>query len=150
MIAVAQVVEGANVSKYGQVNNKRRINKGLIVLLGISKTDTEKDVDKLMTKLLNLRIFPDENEKINLNIRSIDGEILLISQFTLLANLKGNNRPDFSKAADKELATKLYERFVDKLTKADVRINKGFFGEHMDIQANLNGPITIILDSEKI
>ncbi len=150
MIAVTQIVDRAIVSKYGQIESQRGIKKGMLVLLGISKKDTEQEVDKLVKKLLSLRIFPDENEKINLNIHSISGEILLISQFTLLGNLKGNNRPDFGQAAGKELATKLYERFADKLTEAGIKINKGFFGEHMEIQVDLNGPITIILDSEKI
>lgn len=150
MIAVTQIVDKAQVVIFDQNDSARKIQKGLIVFLGVSKTDTEVDVDKVVGKLLKLRIFPDENKKMNLDIQSVGGEILLISQFTLLGNLKGNNRPDFTDSADKELALSLYELFADKLTKAGLSVSKGFFGEHMEIRADLNGPVTIILDSSKI
>ena len=150
MIAVTQVVDKADVSIIGQNNTKREITKGLIVFLGVSKADTEKEVDKIVNKLLKLRVFPDEKEKMNRDIQSVNGEILLISQFTLLGSLKGNNRPDFFNAAGKELATKLYELFADKLTQAGISVNTGFFGEHMEITTFLNGPVTIILESDKI
>lgn len=150
MIAVTQVVDKAGVSIVGQKNTKREIDKGLIVFLGVSKSDTKKDVEKLVNKLIKLRVFPDDKEKMNLNILSADGEILLISQFTLLGNLKGNNRPDFIKAAGKEQAVNLYKHFADKLTMAGLSVKTGFFGEHMKIETNLNGPVTIILESNKI
>jgi len=150
MIAVTQVVDQASVSVGDQPETKRTIEKGLIVFLGISKTDTENDVDKLVNKLQKLRVFPDRQEKMNLDIQSVRGEILLIPQFTLLGSLKGNNRPDFFNAAGKELATGLYELFADKLTKAGLSVKTGFFGEHMIISSRLSGPVTIILESDKL
>jgi len=92
MIAVTQVVDQANVSISGQEENQNSVGKGMIVFLGVSKSDTEQDVEKMVNKLLKLRIFPDDSQKMNLDIRSINGEVLLISQFTLLGSLKGNNR----------------------------------------------------------
>jgi D-tyrosyl-tRNA(Tyr) deacylase len=150
MIAVVQIINSGNVSLIGDSGSKRDVGKGLFVLLGVSVSDTVSEVTKISNKLLKLRIFPDANQKMNLDIKSIGGEILLISQFTLLGDTKGNNRPDFTDAAGKELASGLYEQFADKLTEANVQVTKGYFGEHMEIQVNLNGPVTIILDSEKL
>lgn len=150
MIAVVQIINSGSVAVKDNADSQRKSNKGLIVFLGVSKTDTEADVDKVSNKLLKLRIFPDMDEKMNIDIGSAGGEILLISQFTLLGNLKGNNRPDFTDAAGKELATKLYELFADKLTQEGLAVTKGFFGEHMKIATSLSGPVTIIIDSEKI
>jgi len=150
MIAVVQNIDSGSVSFKNDSNSQRKSQMGLIVFLGVSKTDTERDVEKVSNKLLKLRVFPDSDQKMNLDIKSVGGEILLISQFTLLGNLKGNNRPDFTNAAEKELASNLYEQFADKLTEASVRVTKGYFGEHMKIQVDLNGPVTIILDSEKL
>jgi len=150
MIAVTQVVDRADVSLYNRPDTQRMIENGLIVFLGVSKTDSEMDVNKLITKLLKLRIFPDGDKKMNLDIQTTKGQVLLISQFTLLGNLHGGNRPDFFAAADKEVALKLYEQFADKLTKAGLSIKTGFFGEHMQINTILNGPVTIILDSQNL
>jgi len=150
MIAVVQIINSGNVSIVGDSSTQRNSQKGLIVFLGVSKSDTNSEVVKISEKLLKLRIFQDQDQKMNLDIKSVGGEILLISQFTLLGNLKGNNRPDFTNAAEKELASNLYEQFADKLTEAGVRVTKGYFGEHMKIQVDLNGPVTIILDSEKL
>ena len=150
MIAVVQIINSGNVSIVGDSSTRRNSQKGLIVFLGVSKSDTNSEVVKISEKLLKLRIFQDQDQKMNLDIKSVGGEILLISQFTLLGNLKGNNRPDFTNAAEKELASNLYEQFADKLTEAGVRVTKGYFGEHMKIQVDLNGPVTIILDSEKL
>ncbi|KKS63206.1 MAG: D-tyrosyl-tRNA(Tyr) deacylase [Candidatus Collierbacteria bacterium GW2011_GWD2_42_50] len=142
MIAVVQNIDSGSVSFKNDSNSQRKSQMGLIVFLGVSKTDTERDVEKVSNKLLKLRVFPDSDQKMNLDIKSVGGEILLISQFTLLGNLKGNNRPDFTNAAEKELASNLYEQFADKLTEAGVRVTKGYFGEHMKIQVDL--------DSEKL
>ena len=150
MIAVVQIINSGNVSIVGDSSTQRDSQKGLIVFLGVSKSDTNSEVVKISEKLLKLRIFQDQDQKMNLDIKSVGGEMLLISQFTLLGNLKGNNRPDFANAAEKELASNLYEQFADKLTEAGVRVTKGYFGEHMKIQVDLNGPVTIILDSEKL
>jgi D-tyrosyl-tRNA(Tyr) deacylase len=150
MIAIVQLVDSASVCIKDMPKTKRATRSGLIVFLGISKSDTEKTVDKLASKLLKLRIFPDEDKKMNLDILTVKSEILLISQFTLLGDVKGNNRPSFYLAADKEIAIPLYQQFADKLTKVGLKVKTGFFGEHMDIKVNLNGPVTIVLDSDKI
>ncbi|HSV95091.1 MAG TPA: D-aminoacyl-tRNA deacylase [Spirochaetia bacterium] len=150
MIAVTQVVDQASVSIYDQPNVRSEISRGLIIFLGVSKTDSEKDVDKLVSKIIKLRVFADAEKKMNLDIQAERGEILLISQFTLLGDVKRGNRPDFFLAADKTLAIKLYQLFADKLTKEGLTIKTGFFAEHMKIETSLNGPITIILDSNKL
>jgi len=150
MIAVVQIIDSGSVAVKGHVDSQRDSKKGLIVFLGVSKTDSISEVIKVSEKLLKLRVFPDDDQKMNLDINTVKGEILLISQFTLLGSLKGNNRPDFTDAAGKELAASLCEQFADKLTEAGVRVTKGYFGEHMKIQVDLNGPVTIILDSEKL
>ncbi len=150
MIAIAQIVNSGSVAIESGSNTQKNTGKGLIVFLGVSKTDSISEVIKVSEKLLKLRVFPDDDQKMNLDINTVKGEILLISQFTLLGSLKGNNRPDFTDAAGKELAASLYEQFADKLTEAGVRVTKGYFGEHMKIQVDLNGPVTIILDSQKL
>lgn len=150
MIAIVQLINSGKVSIVDFESSKRETGKGLIVFLGVSTTDTEEEVNKVSEKLLKLRIFPNEDKKMDLDIGSVKGEILLIPQFTLLGSLKGNNRPDFSAAAGKEPANALFELFADKLKKAGILVEKGYFGEHMDIQIDLAGPVTIILDSEKI
>lgn len=150
MIAVVQVINSGSVCIKDDLSSKRGVGHGLLVLLGVSITDTDSEVVKISEKLLKLRVFPDADQKMNLEIKSIHGEILLISQFTLLGNTKGNNRPDFSAAAGKELAINIYDQFADKLTEAGVSVTKGFFGEHMEIQADLEGPVTIVLDSDKL
>jgi len=150
MIAIVQLINSGCVSLKGDQNTQRGVEKGLFVLLGVSKEDTESDLDKVYQKLLKLRIFPDSEQKMNLDIYQANGKILLISQFTLFGNSKGNNRPDFTMAAGKDLALNLYDLFADKLTSAGVSVTKGYFGEHMLINADLAGPVTIILDSEKL
>jgi len=150
MIAVTQIVKNASVEVVSQPETKRSISGGLVVYLCVSPTDTEIQVEKLVSKILKLRIFPDSEDKMNQDILTTKGEILLISQFTLLADLKGNNRPSFSQAANKDLALSLYELFADKLTAAGITVQNGYFGEHMSIGLTLLGPVTIILDSDKI
>ena len=150
MLAIVQIINSGSVSIEGDSNTKRSTGKGLLVFLGVSQKDSEIELEKVFQKLLKLRIFPDEDKKMNLDIHQSGGEILLISQFTLLGNLKGNNRPDFTDAAGKDLALNLYDLFADKLTSASISVTKGYFGEHMEISSELVGPVTIILDSEKI
>lgn len=150
MIAIVQLINSGNVAILGSSDTKRDTKKGLIVFLGVSQSDTAVEVERVADKLTKLRIFPDTEKKMNLNVKDVNGEILLIPQFTLLGDVKGNNRPDFSKAAGKEPAVELFELFADKLTEAGISIKKGYFGEHMEIHVSLNGPVTIILDSEKI
>lgn len=146
MIAVIQLVDQASVRIHG-LKEQRQIKSGLLILLGVSHADTENDVSKLVNKICKLRIFPDDNEKMNLDILSVKGEVLLISQFTLLANLKSGNRPDFIAAANKDLANKLYLLFADCLKDQGIPVQTGYFGEHMEINAKLKGPVTITIDS---
>lgn len=150
MIAVAQIINSGSVSIVGQEENSNSVGRGFVVFLGVSNTDTTKDLEKVVSKLLKLRVFDDDNGKMNLDIKAISGEILLISQFTLLGELKGNNRPDFTRAAGKVPANDLYQIFTAKLREAGITTKQGFFGEHMLIDAKLCGPVTIIIDSAKI
>ena len=150
MLAVIQLVNQSSVKINGDNSTIRKIGRGLTVFLGVSINDTESDVEKLVNKLTKLRIFPDKEEKMNLSISDIAGEILLISQFTLLGDLKGNNRPDFSKAAGKELALKLYELTGQKIKELGIKIQTGYFGEHMIISQELDGPVTINLDTNNL
>lgn len=122
------------------------INKGLVIFVGFTDGDTEKDIDYLINKLLNLRIFDDENGIMNKSILDIDGEILSISQFTLYADTKKGNRPSYIKAMKNTDANKLYELFNDKLS-AKIKIETGVFGADMKVNIINDGPITILLES---
>lgn len=150
MLAIVQLIGKGQVSISHSSATQRGISNGLLVLLGVSKNDDESDVDKIVKKVSKLRIFPDKEEKMNLDIQTTKGSVLLISQFTLFGNVKKCNRPDFMDAADKNLAIKLYDLFADKLTEVNIPVVKGYFGEHMTIETVLSGPVTIILDSKKI
>ena len=149
MIALVQRVSQATVIVKTEPERKNSIGSGMIVLLGVSRDDTEADLNKIAAKLLKLRIFADENGKMNLDISAAKGELLLISQFTLLADVAGGNRPSFITAADPQLAKDLYEELAKKL-RTDVAIQTGFFGEYMQIETILDGPVTIYLDSKKL
>jgi len=122
------------------------INEGLLVLLGVKKGDNFSVVDKLVSKLLKLRIMSDENGKMNLSIRDTSSQILVVSQFTLLANTKYGNRPSFIEAAAPEDAKKIYEYFVENLNQSGIDVQTGSFGSYMQINAHLDGPVTIILE----
>jgi len=149
MIALVQRVSQATVIVKTEPERKSSIGSGMIVLLGVSRDDTEADLNKIAAKLLKLRIFADENGKMNLDISAAKGELLLISQFTLLADVTGGNRPSFITAADPQLAKDLYEELAKKL-RTDVAVQTGFFGEYMQIETILDGPVTIYLDSKKL
>ena len=124
------------------------IKKGLVVLIGISKSDSENVIDKLVKKLLNLRIFEDENLKMNKSILDIDGEILLVSQFTLYADTKRGNRPSFIEAADHKNASLLYNKFLEKLNVyLGDKVKAGKFGANMQIELVNDGPVTIIIEN---
>ena len=124
------------------------IKKGLVVLIGISKSDSENAIDKLVKKLLNLRIFKGENSKMNKSILDIDGEILLVSQFTLYADTKRGNRPSFIEAADPKNAKLLYNKFLEKLNDSLVdKVKTGKFGANMQIELVNDGPVTIIIEN---
>ena len=144
MKLVVQRVSNAKVDVEGKTVGK--INKGFMVLCGITHTDTEMEADYLAKKLCNLRVFEDENGKMNLSIKDVGGELLIISQFTLYANTKDGNRPDFIAAAKPEKANPLYEYFLKKCTEYGIKVEKGIFGAHMEVSLLNNGPVTIILE----
>lgn len=126
------------------------INKGYVVFVGISSTDTPEIADKMISKLLKLRIFEDENGKTNLDIKSTNGELLIISQFTLYADCCKGNRPSFTNAGSPELANELYEYIICKCQEEIEHVNHGIFGAHMLVSLENNGPFTIVLDSDEI
>ena len=125
-----------------------QIKQGLVVLIGISKSDSENVIDKLVKKLLNLRVFEDENSKMNYSILDIEGEILLVSQFTLYADTRKGNRPSFINAADPKNAEPLYNKFLEKLhIVLGDNIKTGRFGANMQIELVNDGPVTIIVEN---
>ena len=128
-------------------STKSKINDGFLVLLGIHKDDNESDIEYCIRKLINLRIFSDEDDKLNLSIRDLNYEILLVSQFTLYASTKKGNRPSFDKCAKGDFARNLYEDFIEKLKNEDVAFQTGEFGYDMKVSLINDGPVTIIIDS---
>jgi len=123
-----------------------KINYGFVVFVGIKKGDTPKNVKLLAEKLLNLRVMPDEKNKMNFSIKDINGEILVVSQFTLYADTKGR-RPGFSQAAEPKFAKKLFDFFIKELKKSDLKIETGKFGAEMLVEIQNDGPVTIILEN---
>lgn len=146
MRVVVQRVKHASVTINGTVNGK--INNGFLVLLGIQSTDSEQDVDYLVKKVTNLRIFSDENDKMNLSLKDVNGELLIVSQFTLYANCKEGNRPSFVEAAKPDIAIPLYEYFVSECKKVIPVVETGIFGADMKVDLLNDGPVTIIMDSK--
>lgn len=126
------------------------INQGLLVFVGVSESDTKEIADKMIHKLLNLRIFSDENGKTNLNLSSINGELLIISQFTLYANCKHGNRPSFTEAGKPDLANELYEYIIESCKQSVSKVAYGKFGADMAVSLLNDGPFTIMLDSDVI
>ena len=147
MRAVVQRVSSSKVTVDGELTGK--IDKGLLVLLGVTHEDTSKDVDYIIDKVLNLRIFEDENEKMNLSLKDVSGELLVVSQFTLYGDCRKGRRPSFSSAARPEVATKLYEEFIDKARKEGIVTQTGQFGAHMMVDLTNDGPVTILLESNR-
>ena len=146
MRLVVQRVNESNV----KVDNKivGEIKKGFLVLLGIKSTDTKKDADYLVRKLVNLRIFSDENDKMNLALKDVSGELLIISQFTLYGDCKkSGNRPSFTDSAKPDIAIPLYEYFVAECKKQIPVVRTGIFGADMKVNLLNDGPVTIIIDS---
>lgn len=146
MKAVIQRVSHASVVVDGATTGAAK--EGLMVLLGVAEGDTELDAQLLCRKIVNLRIFCDENGKMNRSIKDIDGEMLVISQFTLLANYRHGNRPDFLASAKPEEANRLYEYFKTLAAGEVRRVESGVFGAHMEVTLLNNGPVTIVMDSE--
>ncbi len=148
MKLVIQRVQEASVSVDQEVVGK--IGHGFMVLLGVSQTDTEEIADKMFQKLLKLRIFEDENGKTNLDIKSVNGELLIISQFTLYADCRHGNRPSFIGAGTPDQANALYEYFLSQCRKEIPVVEQGIFGAHMVVSLINDGPFTIVLDSDEI
>lgn len=141
---VIQRVKNASVEVDGKIVGK--INKGFLVLIGVTHEDTTENADYLVKKLVNLRVFEDENEKMNLGLKDVGGELLLISQFTLYANCEKGNRPSFVEAAKPDKANELYEYIVHECKKQIEVVETGIFGADMKVSLLNDGPVTIILE----
>jgi D-aminoacyl-tRNA deacylase len=145
MRAVLQRVSRAEVSVEGRAIGS--IGRGFVVLLGVAKDDTEKDAAYIADKTLGLRVFADEAGKMNLALKQVGGELLVISQFTLLADMESGRRPSFIRAAPPEEAKRLYEHFLSLVRNSGVKVDTGEFGAMMAVSLINDGPVTIILDS---
>lgn len=146
MRVVIQRVSKASVIADGKDNGS--IKQGFLLLVGVEEEDTNEDVDYLTRKISNMRIFEDDEGKMNLSLREVDGEILSISQFTLHADTKKGNRPSFIKAAKPEKADQLYEELNDKLRNEGFKVETGVFGADMEVSLVNEGPVTILVDSK--
>ena len=144
MKLVVQRVKNAKVEVEGKTVGE--IEKGFLVLLGVTHNDTKETADYLVKKLCNLRVFEDENEKMNLALKDVNGKLLIVSQFTLYADCTGGNRPSFVNAAKPEMANELYEYFCNKCKENRIEVQKGIFGADMKVSLLNDGPVTIILE----
>ncbi len=145
---VIQRVEKASVSVEEKLVGS--IKNGFVVFVGVCDSDSCEIADKMVNKMLHLRIFSDENGKTNLDLKSVNGELLIISQFTLYADCKKGNRPSFTKAGKPEFANELYEYILKKCSEEIPNVAHGIFGAHMEVSLINDGPFTIILDSDEI
>ena len=145
---VIQRVLNSNVTVENNIVGK--IDEGFLVLIGITDSDTKEIANAMVKKLINLRVFRDENDKMNLSIKDINGGLLLVSQFTLYADCTHGNRPGFTGAAKPDYANELYEYIVSECKKYDVPVQTGSFGADMNVSLLNQGPVTIILDSDEI
>lgn len=149
MKAVLQRVSNASVTVENQLVSS--INQGFLILLGVEATDSESDASALAKKISGLRVFTDENDKMNLSLADVEGEVLVVSNFTLCADCKKGRRPNFERAAKGELANSLYELFSDTLLSLGVKkVQKGIFGADMKVELLNDGPVTIIIDSTEL
>lgn len=147
MRVVIQRVDEASCTIDGKLHSK--IEKGLLVLLGVGQEDTDEDINFLLDKTLNLRIFEDNDGKMNLSLQDVDGEILIISQFTLYGNAKKGRRPSFIEAADPIIGEDYYNRFVEEMKNKWPKVESGVFGADMKIGLVNDGPVTILIDSKR-
>lgn len=147
MRAVVQRVTYSNVKVDGSIVGE--INKGFNVLIGISKEDTEEDMKYIKDKLINLRVFEDENDKMNLSLLDVKGELLIISQFTLYGDARKGRRPNFMNALGWDDAKIFYDKFIEMMKETGLKIETGIFGAHMQVDIKNDGPVTILLDSSK-
>ncbi|WP_187647681.1 D-aminoacyl-tRNA deacylase [Nitrosophilus labii] len=145
MIALIQRVKRSSVKVDGKLISE--IGQGLNILLGVFKDDSEKDIEKLVKKVVNLRIFADEEGKMNLSLKDIGAEVLVVSQFTLAGSVKKGRRPSFDSAMAPDDAEKFYEKFCDEMEK-EVKVKKGIFGAMMEVEIVNDGPVTFIVDSK--
>ena len=145
MKLVIQRVAHASVTVNNNIVGK--IQKGFMVLLGVGPEDTKAKADYLVQKLIKLRVFEDENEKMNLSIKDVNGELLIVSQFTLYADCSGGNRPSFINAANPEMANELYEYFIQQCEKENIKVEHGIFAADMKVELLNDGPVTIILEN---
>ena len=148
MRAVIQRVSEAYVTVDGKETG--RIEKGLMALIGVEAGDTEKDAQYMAGKIVKLRIFEDENEKMNLSVQAVGGRVLAVSQFTLLGDARGQNRPGFTQAEAPERANELYEACCGEMRRLGVQVENGVFRTHMMVHLVNDGPVTILLDSKKL
>lgn len=148
MRAIIQRVKHASVTIDDNITGK--INDGFLVLLGITSTDTEKEVQWLAKKIVDLRVFNDSDDKMNLGLKEINGELLIISQFTLYGNCIKGRRPSFTEAAKPEMANTLYKNFIDACKKQEVHVETGVFGADMKVDLLNDGPVTLIIDTNDL
>jgi len=148
MIAVIQRVLDAKV----QINNseERSITNGLVILLGVNKDDVEKDVTYLADKIIGLRIFNDQNNKMNHSLLDINGSVLIISQFTLCGDIRKGRRPNFLSAANPSKGRSMYNNFIQRFKQKDLNVVNGEFGAHMDVSLVNNGPVTFVIDTNDV
>ena len=142
------VLQRVNRCTLTSVDYVSSIGFGLLATIGVSKNDTNYDIEYLAKKIVNMRQFKDEDNKCNKSLLDINGEMMIVSNFTLQANIKSGTRPDFSHAGGNEFALKMYEKFIEKVASFGISVAKGNFGNHMHIDAELDGPFTIIIESE--
>ncbi len=147
MRAVVQRTTQAKVIVENEIVGE--INHGFMVLLGVEPEDTQADIDFIADKIVNLRVFEDENEKMNLSLKEVEGKILLISQFTLMGDCRKGRRPNFMNAAGPDLANDLYEKTKEKIESLGIPVEKGVFGAYMQVDFINDGPVTLLIDSKK-
>jgi D-tyrosyl-tRNA(Tyr) deacylase len=148
MRAVIQRVKEAEVRVDDSVTGK--INNGLLVFLGVAEDDTDKDLNYLIDKSVNLRIFEDNQGKMNLSLKDIEGEMLVISQFTIMGDARKGRRPSFTGAGNPVKAEAYYNKFIEQIKSTDIKVESGVFAADMDIELINDGPVTILLDSTKL
>lgn len=148
MRAVVQRVTEGSVSVDNKITGE--VKKGFVVLLGVGKGDDQKDADYIADKVINLRVFEDDDGKLNLSLKDVDGEVLAVSQFTLYGDCRKGRRPGFTEAAAPEDAKALYEYFIGRLRDAGITVGEGVFQADMMVKIYNDGPVTLLLDSKKL
>lgn len=148
MRAVIQRVGEASVRVNGEVVGK--IGRGVLVLLGVAQGDQDSDLDYLVNKVAGLRIFEDADGKMNLSVQEVEGEVLVVSQFTLLGDVRRGKRPSFTDAAAPEIANQMYEKYCEAIERSGLRVARGVFQADMQVSLVNDGPVTILLDSRKV